>query len=376
MGLSTGCPSSPGDPQASAGTADSAGAKTKAADAGTTDPAEAKPAPLTMEEAEALYLGVKSRLEREGALTPESFTKISGDLQRVANEAEDAHLRANASLLLGSLHDEKGDRRAALSFYRQAKELVPDDPSTHAVLAFTLADLERWDEAITEQLAVVELAPDDLTGWLLLGEMYIKAGKMDEAPNAYAAYELRRHGLLEGLTAKLEGAYVKDPEHRAACAEALAPAADNGTALALMYAFESDPEAIVRANLAAVMGEQRLVGYKEFLTKHVATEQDADVKEALEWAISEIERDPVDTTPGAVPKDIQDAVTAREKELAAEAAEEAAGEPGADAGEEAAEQPAGDAAGESGPEAKPESKPDSKPDSKPESKPGADPKAG
>ncbi|EDM74075.1 Tetratricopeptide repeat protein [Plesiocystis pacifica SIR-1] len=329
-----------------------------------------------MEEAEALYLGVKSRLEREGALTPESFTKISGDLQRVANEAEDAHLRANASLLLGSLHDEKGDRRAALSFYRQAKELVPDDPSTHAVLAFTLADLERWDEAITEQLAVVELAPDDLTGWLLLGEMYIKAGKMDEAPNAYAAYELRRHGLLEGLTAKLEGAYVKDPEHRAACAEALAPAADNGTALALMYAFESDPEAIVRANLAAVMGEQRLVGYKEFLTKHVATEQDADVKEALEWAISEIERDPVDTTPGAVPKDIQDAVTAREKELAAEAAEEAAGEPGADAGEEAAEQPAGDAAGESGPEAKPESKPDSKPDSKPESKPGADPKAG
>ncbi|MCA9699353.1 MAG: hypothetical protein KC431_17645, partial [Myxococcales bacterium] len=284
---------------------------------------------MTQEELEALYRSSKERVDAE-ALSKEVFDQAVADLRRVAEEAEDAHLRANASLLLGALHDERGDRRSALSFYRQAKELVPDDASTHAVLAMTLAENGDWEEAIAEQFLVVELAPDDLTGWLLLGEMHIKAGKLDEAPKVYGAYELRRHGLLEGLTAKQDGAYVKDEEHRAGCVEALAPAADNGTAMALMFALENDPAPVVRERLALVMGDQRLTGYLEHLKKRLAVESDPKVQEAMKWAIEEIERDPVETNPGAVPEEIRAAVEAEEKALAAQQDQEEGSKPDTD----------------------------------------------
>lgn len=296
--------------------------KTGKADAGGEEgEAEAKEPPLTQEQAVELYRSSKARVEATQNLPKESFDEIAADLRRITEEAEDAHLRANASLLLGTLFDERGDRRAALSFYRQARELVPDDPSTHAVLAIALADQKKWEEAIASQWKVVELAPDDLTGWLILGELHVKGGKVDEAAKVYGAYELRRTGLLNGLTKKQDGEYVKDEAHRAGCVEALAPAVDNGTAVALMYALESDPSPKVRERVAAIMGEQRLIGYLDHLRKRHAVEEDAEVKESMAWAIEQIEGDPVETAPGAVPEEIREQVEAEAAKQAAEAGE-------------------------------------------------------
>lgn len=276
------------------------------------------PPPLTSEQAEALYLSSKARIEATQALPDESFAELKADLERVANEAESPHLRANASLLLGSLFEQRGDQRAAISFYRQAQELTPEEVGPYIVLALALSKDSRWEEAIAAQWKVVEMIPDDLVGWLLLGELHVKGGKLDEAAEVYAAYELRRKGLLDGLTLKKDGQYVEDEAERAACVEALAPAIDNGTALALMYALDSDPSPLVRERVATIMGEQRLVGYAKLLASKQASEADVEVKKAIQWAIAEIERDPVETAPGPVPESIAKQV---EAEIAASAAE-------------------------------------------------------
>ena len=42
-------------------------------------------------------------------------------------------------LLLGSVAEQRGDRRTAISFYRQATTLLPDEAEVHAVLAVALA---------------------------------------------------------------------------------------------------------------------------------------------------------------------------------------------------------------------------------------------
>jgi tetratricopeptide (TPR) repeat protein len=242
----------------------------------------------------------------------------------VANEAEDAHLRANASLLLGSLFEQRGDQRAAISFYRQAQELIPDEVGPYIVLALALSKAGRWDEAIAAQWIVVEMIPDDLVGWLLLGELHVKGGKLEEATQVYTAYEQRRKGLLDGLTLKQDGKYVEDEAERAACAEALAPAIDNGTALALMYALDSDPSPVVRERVATIMGEQRLLGYAKLLESKQATETDASVKEAIGWAIAEIQREPVETAPGPIPESLVKQV---EAEVAAAKAASEGGAP-------------------------------------------------
>lgn len=314
VGLTTGC-AKDAEP-AEAGRAEAG--KAEAA------PAELPAAPaLTQAELEALYVASKERYVATTELPDAAFTEIKADLMRVASEAEDAHLRANASMLLGGMHEARNDQRSAISFYRQARQLIPDEAAPHIVLALALSKDQKWEEAIAEQWIVVEMIPDDLMGWLLLGEFQVKGGDLEEAAKVYAAYELRRKGLLDGLTLKQGGEYIKDEAERAACAEALAPAVDNGTALALLYAFDSDSSPLVRERVAVIMGEQRLVGYQKLLESKLASEQVAEVKQAIEWALAEIERDPVETAPGPVPevitKQVEDEVEALAKAKAADA---------------------------------------------------------
>lgn len=296
------------------------------------------PPPLTQEQLAELYNTSKARFEAVVNLPEESRIELAGNLQRVANESEDAHLRANASLLLGAMAEANQDQRAAISYYRQAAELIPDDADTHIVLALALARAERWDEAIEEQAKVVQAIPDDLVGWLVLGELLVKGGDLEEASKVYGAYELRRAGLLDGLTLKQGGEYVKDEEERAACAHALSPAVDIGTARGLMYALDSDPSPRVRMAVVEAMGEQRLVGYQKILKDKLGSEPDAEVKQAIEWALGEIEREGVETPPEQVPESIAEKVEAEAKALAeAEAAKAEAG------GEEQGDKPEGEA---------------------------------
>ena len=328
------------------------------------DPAvEKAPEPeLTQDQLLDLYDSAKTRIEAVTQISDESYASLDHDLRLVAEKSKDQALRANASLLLGSVAEQRGDRRTAISFYRQATTLLPDEAATHAVLAVALASDGQWTDAIASQWQVVERVPDDLEAWLLLGEMQIKGGDTDAATLTYTAYELRRKGLLDGLTLKREGEYVLEEADRAACAEALTPAADNGTGLALIYALDSDPSVQVRTALAGVMGEQRLLGYQKILETKLASETDKELLEALKWALDEIARDGVETAPGAVPPDL------------AKAVEEAAAKDEVDVGLAAKPGEPGDAKpGEPG-DAKPgDAKPgDAKPeDAKPEdAKPG------
>lgn len=231
-----------------------------------------------------------------------ALSELGPQLREIAESAKAAPLRANASLLLGSLYQTNGDRRAAIAFYRQAGALLPGEIEPVRVLALALGADGQFAEAAGLQRRVVEDDADDLAAWLLLGELLVKAGDREGASAAYIAYEIRRKGLIDGLTLRGEEGFVKGPEERSACAAALTPAADNGTAIALVYAlkYETDPK--VRAVIVETMGIQRLAGYQEVLAERQASEGDAGVKEVITWALAEIARDPLDTRPGPPPE--------------------------------------------------------------------------
>lgn len=269
--------------------------------AGTPAPAKAPEADLAER-----YLAAKERI---AALLPTDtegpkriLAEIGPGLRETAEKAADLPLRANASLLLGSLHERAGDRRSAISFYRQAAALLKDEVEPHRVLALALAADGKHLEAIPEQEIVVRDDPDDLEAWLLLGELNIKAKREEDAGKAYAAYEARRKGLIDGLTLQnKDGTWILPVEQRAACARALIPARENGTALALLYSLGREPDPAVRLALAEAMGTQRLAAYKQPLTDKLAGETDPEAKAAMVWALQEIERDPLDARPGPAP---------------------------------------------------------------------------
>ena len=271
--------------------------------------AEAKPAaaPQGDDAMATRYLEIK---ERFAALGPEDkagpgriVAEVGPELRSIADTARDLHLRANASLLLGTLYEASGDARSAISFYRQVVALLPDDAAPRRVLAIALATDKQFAAALPEQERVVKDDPDDLEAWLLLGELAVKAGQKERATEAYAAYEMRRKGLIDGISLKkADGVFILPAEQRSACARALIPARDNGTAIALLYALSIETEPAVRAALVEAMGTQRLGGYKQALEERLKTETAQEVKEAIVWALAEIQRDPLDTRPGPVPE--------------------------------------------------------------------------
>jgi len=268
-------------------------------------PAEA---PATDEALAGRYLEIKERfaaLQPEDQAGPARVLRESGaELRQIAEGARDLHLRANANLLLGTLHEASGDPRSAISFYRQTIGLLPEDASLRRVLAMALASDKQFGAAVAEQRRVVADDPDDLEAWLVLGEVALKAGQKDVATEAYAAYEMRRKGLLDGITLKsADGTFPLPPDQRAGCARALIPARDNGTALALLYALEIETDPVVRQAIVEAMGTQRLAGYQQALEAKLRTETAQEVKEALAWALAEIQRDPLDTRPGPAPVD-------------------------------------------------------------------------
>ena len=167
------------------------------------------------------------------------------------------------------MDQDAGDFAGAIRRFEQVATLLPEEPAGHAVLALARAATKDFEGALVAQKRLVELDPDDLQAWLIWGELQVKAGHPEEAAKVYAGYEVRRKGLLDGLTLKKGEAYELQPEDRAGCARALGAATDNGTALALLYALSSDPHPGVRAALVEVMAEQRLEGYLEPLEHHL-----------------------------------------------------------------------------------------------------------
>ena len=245
------------------------------------------------------YIAIREALDREPPPSAAVLGKLEADLKEIANTARDAHLRANASLLLGSILEGKGDRTGAIGHYRHATKLVPDDAGPYMALARGLAASGDYADALKAQEEATVRDPDNLENWLALGELSLRTGDEARAKQAYVDYERRRKGLIDGLTLKNKaGEYLVSEDERIACAEALAAASDAGTAVALLYALVNDDSAKVRATVATVMGIQRLRGSVDVLKSRQTAEADPAAREAVEWALGEIARDPVDIEPG------------------------------------------------------------------------------
>ena len=137
-----------------------------------TDPIMA-PAPTPPPEAsdaesdEDAYVRIRDAFESDPAFVRGAgFDAARSRLRTIANEADDSHLRANASLLLGAMLEARGEGKAAIDQYRHAARLVTDDAGPVMALALALAADEQYAEAAKAQARAAELIPTTWrTGW-------------------------------------------------------------------------------------------------------------------------------------------------------------------------------------------------------------------
>jgi tetratricopeptide (TPR) repeat protein len=94
------------------------------------------------------------------------------------------------------------DRAAATAAFERLAELAPQEASTFHFLSMLRADERAWPSAIAAAERYVELAPEDAARWDALGEVFLMAGRMDEAQQAFRSALERAPGFapaIEGL---------------------------------------------------------------------------------------------------------------------------------------------------------------------------------
>jgi len=262
-----------------------------------------------------------AKLDAEITANPETakgarFPEIRAELEEIANGAAAPWRRASAAMLLGSLYHARGDSLRASGYYQHAAALIPEEAGPWMALASMRAAIKDYEGAIEAQKTATDLDPNNLENWLGLGELRIRLGDQQGAVDAYVSYEQRRKGLINGLTLHdAERVYVTGVDERVECANALAAAADQGTAVALIYSLRTDREPRVRATVARVMGLHRLELYLPVLQTQSKEENDPDAKEAVAWALAEIARDPVKIEATERPRLAEDDSRATEGEL-------------------------------------------------------------
>ena len=74
-----------------------------------------------------------------------------------------------------------GDLEAAVTAYQAALAIDPDYADVLEGLSMALADLGRFDEAITAATRVAELQPDEILSYTNVSRIYQKAGDVPKA---------------------------------------------------------------------------------------------------------------------------------------------------------------------------------------------------
>jgi hypothetical protein len=152
------------------------------------------------------YLEIK---ERFAALLPEDkagpkriLGELGPELREIAESARDPHLRANASLLLGTLHED--ERRPPLGdlLLSSGRRLLPEEAGPHRVLAMALAPTSSTPRRCPSRSGG-RRRPRRPRGLAAARRARrSRPGRRSAATEAYAAYEMRRKGLIDGITLK------------------------------------------------------------------------------------------------------------------------------------------------------------------------------
>jgi serine/threonine-protein kinase len=115
-----------------------------------------------------------------------AFERATRAEERLARlEAQDRITRARSHYLRGDILSEVDRVEEAVAAYRQAIELVPDDPDYHYVLGNLFYNHDRFDEAIAASGEAVRLNPHHVLAQNNLGEALEKKGRTAEAILAY-----------------------------------------------------------------------------------------------------------------------------------------------------------------------------------------------
>ena len=130
-----------------------------------------------------------------GASAPGLDARLAGCRAKLENWPPDRAALAEFSQLC----DANGLSSEAIQGYRALLSVDPTNGRWPHLLAAVLSGLGRLDEALPQLQRVTEMAPDQMIGWLRLGDAQLKTNHLAEAERAYQTELKRNPGDVHAL---------------------------------------------------------------------------------------------------------------------------------------------------------------------------------
>ena len=191
--------------------------------------------------------------------------------------------RVSAMLALGDVHRDMGRPAESLALHEEAARVAPGVPEVQLQLSRAYSAVGRAADAERVVRQAVKLEPRLLAGWVDLGGLLVRAGRPQEAAEAYLSYEKYLFTLVRSL---------RDGEEsdRLIAVDALSLARDDKAIQALLGRLD-DPSAAVRAATAQALGDSASAVAADAIAAHLVSERSEEVRTALTQAAQRLRAD-------------------------------------------------------------------------------------
>ena len=124
-----------------------------------------------------LFYNIATAIRRDGAGNfSKTYLQISSSLAPKSDVIQ---------IALAELYLQQGDYEKSNTYYEQVAKTSPFIRIARLEKATNLSRLERKEEAISELKALIESSPDDLTGYMTLGNVFSREERYQEAADTY-----------------------------------------------------------------------------------------------------------------------------------------------------------------------------------------------
>lgn len=228
--------------------------------------------PGTPEQQEALMQAKMAFLQNRLVEAEELF-KDTASAEPVTGDT------VSAAIALGQIYSETGRRQRALELYNDLRARVSDLPEVLLVLARTMAELDRPEDAIATYEEALEAQPDYIFLLTELAELHIQQGNQEKAGELLYTYEQRVHTLAN----RLED-HTTAPEDRLYLVDVFSFVDDERGYRALIEALD-DPHPQVRRAAAITVGELQLDEARNILQRVAIEDEATEVRLAARAAL-------------------------------------------------------------------------------------------
>lgn len=227
-------------------------------------------------------------IQAKTAFLTDDYETAEGFFQHLANSEPMSGPTVTAALALGQIFIESDRKAQALELYKSLVEDVPDVAEVHLVVARAYASVGESTAAMRAFEKTLKLQPDFVFIHAELGNLFLQAGRNDDATAQFLKYEQRIYAMAKAL----ETPETPDTE-RLQIVESFGLIADDRATQATVAAL-TDNHPQIRLTAAATLGELNVTAALDALQKMAIEDPDMQVRMTARASVNALKNAPPD----------------------------------------------------------------------------------